>query len=129
MRPPLRIGLAVLVGLWCLGCSKAPPTLAGGKPVRYWVEALHDPDAKVRKKAAFKLGNVGPADPAALPALLGALGDRNTAVRCEVILALAKFGPAGREALPVLAKMKQHDRDARVRLYASKAVERLEGER
>jgi hypothetical protein len=129
MRHSLTIGLALLLALGVMGCGKAPPTLAGGKPVRYWVEALQDPDAKVRKKAASKLGNVGSADPAALPALLGALSDREATVRCEAILALVKFGPSASEALPKLADLKQHDRDARVRLYAGKAVERLEGER
>src|SRR6516165_3376545 len=80
--------LVVLVS----GCGKAEkPLMAGGKPVGYWVEALRGPDARLRKQAAFKLGNVGPADPSAFPALLGALKDPDARVRCEVILALLKF--------------------------------------
>lgn len=125
MRHALLIGLTLLVGLGGLGCGQAPPLLAGGKPVRYWIESLQSRDARLRKKAAFKLGNVGPADPAALPALRTALADPDAAVRCEVILALVKFGPAARETLPVLAEMNQRDRDVRVRQFAARAVERL----
>lgn len=128
MRHSLTIGLTILLGLWCGGCGKAPPTLAGGKPVSYWIAALQDADAKVRKKAAFKLGNVGTADPAALPALIGALDDRDAAVRREAILALVKFGPAAKEAIPALTALQHKDRDAQVRAYASKALEKLQAE-
>jgi HEAT repeat protein len=127
MRSWWLIGM-VLASVCCGGCGESRPTLAGGKPVAYWVSALHDPDAGVRKKAAFKLGNVGPADPAALPALRGALEDRDAAVRCEAILALLKYGPAAREAVPALEEMQRRDPSARVRQYAAKAVEKLRGE-
>lgn len=124
MKRPLMVGLMVLAG-GVAGCGESRPTLAGGKPVAHWVEALHDPDARVRKKAAFKLGNVGTADPTALPALVAALGDRDAAVRGETILALMKFGPVAREALPPLTELQRRDPDARVRQYATRAVERL----
>jgi HEAT repeat protein len=121
------MGLLLVLAV-CCGCGRAPATLAGGKPVRYWVEALHDRDAKLRKKAAFKLGNVGPADSAALPALVGALDDPDPAVRSEVILALIKFGPAARDALPKLIDLQRRDRNAQVRQYASRAAARLQTE-
>ena len=70
----------VLAGL-AAGCNRAQPTLAGGKPVTHWTTAIRDPDPKVRKEAAAKLGNVGPADPSALPALMGALKDPAAMVR------------------------------------------------
>jgi HEAT repeat protein len=107
------------------GCGKSPPTLAGGKPVTYWVEALRDPDARQRKTAAFKLGNAGPADPAVLPALLAALQDPDPVVRREVILSLVKFGPAAREAVPVLEGLGERDPDPEVRAAAAKGLERL----
>ena len=122
----LLIAGAVVLALLAAGCREARPTLAGGKPVGHWTAALRDPDARVRKEAAFKLGNVGPADPAALPALTGALKDPDPGVRREAILALLKFGPAAREAAPALAQMRQHDRDAQVRSYAARAVEKLQ---
>ena len=109
------------------GCTEPPPTLTGGRPAGHWVEQLRaSPDAKVRKEAAFKLGNVGPADPSALPALTAALKDRDAAVRGEAILALVKFGAAARPVVPALADLRDHDRDPKVRGYAAKAIEKLQ---
>jgi HEAT repeat protein len=112
---PLLLGIA--------GCGGGPPlAMAGGK----WANALRDPDASVRKKAAFTLGNIGPADPAVLPALVEGLRDADAGVRCEVILALVKYGPRAKEALPVLSELREHDREARVRDYAGKALDKLQ---
>lgn len=121
----LLLFAALPLALAC-GCTASQPTLSGGKPVDYWVESLRSsPDAKLRKEAAFKLGNVGPTDSKALPALVSALKDRDAAVRCEAILALVKFGSAALEASAVLAELRQHDHDPRVRTYATKALEKL----
>jgi HEAT repeat protein len=114
-----------VVSVLLSGCGQSPPTMAGGKPVSHWVEALRDPDAKVRKTAAFKLGNVGPADAAVLPALVQALKDRDPAVRRESILALVKCGPEAGQAIPVLTDLQQRDRDPQVRSYAARAVQKL----
>jgi len=125
MKPRVFVPLlAVLLS----SCSKERPMLAGGKPVSHWVEALKGPDAKLRKTAVTKLGNVGPADEVVLPALLGALEDTDAAVRREAILALMKYGPGAREAVPRLVDLKRRDRDAQVRSYAARAVEKLERE-
>jgi HEAT repeat protein len=99
--------------------------LSGGKSVDDWVQALAGPDARLRKTAVLKLGNVGPADPAVLPAVLGALEDRDAGVRREAILALMKYGDGARQAAPILAAMRQRDADARVRSDAAKALQRL----
>jgi HEAT repeat protein len=124
MKSFLRMGLAALPAVFLLGCGKAqPPDL--GKQVERWVQALNDPDAKVRKNAILKLGNVGPGDAAVFPALVGALKDRDAGVRREAILALMKCGPGAKEAIPALAEVQQHDRDAQVRTYAAKALDRL----
>jgi HEAT repeat protein len=116
--------LIVLVAAALSGCDRARPTLAGGKPVSHWIQALQDSDPKVRKTAVFKLGNVGSTDPAALPGVTSALRDRDAKVRVEAILALMKFGPAAREAIPELTALRQ-DRDAQVRTHADKALARL----
>jgi HEAT repeat protein len=123
----MRLFLAAAVVVVLSGCGQTPPTLAGGKPVGYWVRALQDPDARLRQKAAAKLGNVGPADAAVLPALLGALEDRDPGVRCEAMRALVKFGPEAGEAVPILTAMRQRDRDARVRAHAAQALRKLQG--
>jgi HEAT repeat protein len=115
------VGLAILAS----GCGQTQPTMVGGKPVSQWLKALQEPDAKVRKTAVVKLGNVGTADPAALPAVIGALKDPDAAVRCEAILALVKCGPAAAEAIPALTDLQQRDPNAQVRHYAAKAIEKL----
>jgi HEAT repeat protein len=110
-----------LLALFAAGCGPSPPAMAGGK----WAEALRDPKVTVRKKAAFTLGNIGPADPAVLPALTRALKDADPAVRREAILALVKCGPAARDAVPTLEELRRRDRDPQVRAYAGRALEAL----
>jgi HEAT repeat protein len=127
VRHFLRLAVVGLA-LWAGGCGKARPTTAGGKPVSHWVQALQDPDARLRKKAAQKLGNAGPADPAVVPALAGALKDRDARVRAEAALALMKMGPAAQGAIPALAEAHK-DPDPRVREYAVKALERVQAAR
>ncbi len=89
-------GLILLLVVMIVGCHKAQPTMAHGKPVGEWVQALHSPDARTRKKAASVLGNVGAIDPAVVPALTEAMRDRDAGVRAEVVLALTKIDPAAR---------------------------------
>jgi hypothetical protein len=120
----MRRILLVILLIALSGCGKTQPTMAGGK----WAEALRSPDAKVRKRAAFTLGNIGWSDAAVLPALMGALKDSDAGVRCEAILALLKYGPGAREALTKLEEMRRQDRNAQVRQYAAKAVEKLRSE-
>jgi HEAT repeat protein len=123
-----RLVLAGLLLVICGGCGPKPPTLAGGKPVQHWVETLeHSTDVKQRKEAAFKLGNVGTAEPAAFPALVAALKDSDAKVRCEAILALLKFGAEAQDAVPVLTELRELDADSKVRTYAERALEKLQG--
>jgi HEAT repeat protein len=120
--------VVVLTGAALLnGCGKPAPPLAHGKPLGDWVQALKDPDARLRKKAAGVLGNVGAIDPAVVPALAGALKDRDPGVRGEAAQALLKIGPDAREAGPALAEAQQ-DRDPKVRACAAKALQRIRGD-
>src|SRR6516165_8224641 len=105
----MRIVVTCLLIMLLSGCGKPKTILAGGKPVSHWLEAVRDPDPRVRKTAIFKLGNVGPSDADVLPAVTAALKDPDAAVRREAILALVKFGPAAKEAAPILIDMRQHD--------------------
>ncbi|HEY1343170.1 MAG TPA: HEAT repeat domain-containing protein [Bryobacteraceae bacterium] len=118
----MAVGLAILA----VGCGQSRPTMVGGKPVQEWRQALQDPNPKTRKKAATKLGNAGAVDSTVIPALVGALQDRDAGVRAEAVLALLRIGPAAREAFPALREMARTDKDARVRAYAAKALEKLQ---
>jgi HEAT repeat protein len=122
----VRLFAAVLVAVWACGCSGPPhPTLAGSKPVGHWVDELKSPDPKHRKEAVAKLGNVGTADPAAFPAVCGALKDADPKVRREAVLAVLKFGETAREAVPLLEDVRKNDRDPQVREAAARALEKL----
>ncbi len=122
MRPTL---IAILV-ISLNGCSTGPAAPDTGARVRHWLEALRKPDARVRKEAAFKLGNLALTDPAPVVlALTAALNDPDAAVRCEAILALLKCGPAAGEATSRLTYAQRKDRDAKVRAYAAKALNTL----
>ena len=117
----MRRCLLVVLLLPLAGCEQAPLPLAGAR----WAKALHDPDIRLRQKAAFTLGNIGPSDPAVLPALIGALKDADAGVRTQAILSLVKLGPAAREATPTLAELRQRDGSARVRACAAQALTKI----
>jgi HEAT repeat protein len=123
----VMLGVIVSLAVCASGCQNSQPTLSGGKPVSHWVQALRDPDPKVRKEAAFKLGNVGTLDPSVLPALIEALKDRDAGVRREAILALLKCESESREADSALEDLRDHDPDPEVRRYAAKALVKLHG--
>lgn len=114
--------LVALLMVALAGCTGRPPTQAGGKPVRYWVQELDSSDPHRRRAAVEKLGNVGPADSAARPGVLRALRDTDARVRKEAVVALAKFGPPDPEAVTVLTELKANDPDAQVRNYAGRAL-------
>jgi HEAT repeat protein len=117
--------LGTCVATFVFGCHAQPPTVSGGKPVAHWLAAVNDPDARLRKAAVFKLGNIGPADAAAFPAVVAALGDREPAVQRAAIVALLKFGDQAKEAAPTLRAMHEHDPDAHVRDDAGRALANL----
>jgi HEAT repeat protein len=124
----MKFVLAAILAIACASC-RAQPVPDTGARVQHWIADLRQPDAKLRKEAAFRLGNLAQSDPAVVvPALTGALKDADAAVRCEAILALLKCGTAARPAAAELSTLRQHDRDVRVRDYAAKALEKLGNE-
>jgi HEAT repeat protein len=126
-RTSLAVGAVVLM-LLAGGCGPGRPTLAGGKPVAYWVAALQEPSPPARRKAVRKLGNVGRADAAVVPALLRALKDPDAGVRREAVWALAKLGRDAEPAVHALAELGRQDGDPRVRAEAARLLERLRRE-
>ena len=127
MKLPFRHLPIVLIAVSCVlsGCGKSHVVLSGGKPPSYWVASVTSPDAKLRRTAVVKLGNVGDADPAVVPALVGALHDTDPRVRGDAVLALLKAGPAAKQGLCDLEDLARRDRDANVRGYAARAIEKL----
>ena len=121
---PLVAAAALTAGC---GRDSGPKELYfSGQPVSHWLEAAKSPDPKVRKKAVDVLGNVGPADPATIPALAEAVKDKDPAVRDAAVLALSKIGPPAAAALPVLREATK-DSNPTVRAHAATAVERVGG--
>ena len=131
LKPSLRLALLSIALLCFTGCGKKSPELlsVSGKPIEFWLDALREggTDSPQRIKAIKALGNVGPAHPAAIPALIKALDSPEIAVRVEAVLALLKNGPHAKEALPVLQRMAQSDKEANVRSYAEKAIAKISG--
>jgi HEAT repeat protein len=123
----MRLITAAVLVISLAGCTTTPAPDSGAR-VRHWIETLRQPDAKQRKQAAFKLGNLGLTDPATVvPALIGALRDEDAGVRSEAILALLKCGPTAKDALPQLSEVQRKDGDVQVRSYAAKALAKIEG--
>ncbi len=126
MRPAAFLLMLIL----CLfGCSRSDvpkEKYFGGEPVEHWLVAIKSPDSKVRKKAADVLGNVGPADPRSVPALIEAVKDRDAKVRDAAVLGLSKIGPPASSAESVLEEATK-DRDPSIRSHAATALERVRG--
>lgn len=120
---PLSLALGLVAFGGCY--SEKQPLLAGGKPVDHWIERSRDPSDRVRKEAVAKLGNVGNADPAVLPALIAAVKDKDSAVRREAIVGILKYGPEASDARESLTIVQTNDSDPAVRAFAARAVQKL----
>jgi HEAT repeat protein len=120
--------LVVLTVALASGCArKSGPVTAGGRPAAEWAANLTSSDPAVRKKAARELGHIGAADKAAVPALVGALKDKDAGVREAAVLALLAIGPPAVDAAPALTEVRDRDPNPKVRQEAGKAVDRIRG--
>ncbi len=123
-----RAFLLLVFGL-AAGCGRTDgpkEKYFGGEPVEHWLEAAKSADPKARKKSADVLGNIGPVDPRAIPALIEAVKDRDANVRAAAVLGLSKIGPAAVAAEAALGEATR-DKDASVRTHAATALERVRG--
>jgi HEAT repeat protein len=128
MRPAVLL-VTLFMCLIGFGCSRSDvprEKYFRGEPVEHWLEAIKSPDPKTRKKAADVLGNVGPVDPRAVPALIEAVKDRDAKVRDAAVLGLSKIGPPASSAESVLEEATK-DKDLTVRAHAATALERVRG--
>jgi HEAT repeat protein len=120
---PIMAMLAIILQTGCGGNDG--PLMSHGKPVAHWLQELKKADPKARKQAVVALGHVGKADPAAIPAVIGAVQDRDPTVRDAAVLALLNIGPDAKDAVAALTEA-SHDKNATVRSHAVKALERIQ---
>jgi HEAT repeat protein len=124
-----RMTLLVIPLLVMLGCNRSEvpkEKYFSGKSVEHWMDGIRSPDPKTRKKAAEVLGNVGPVDSRAIPALSGAVKDPDPKVRDAAVLSLSKIGPMAISTADVLQEATK-DQDPTVRSHATTALERVRG--
>ena len=112
---PLFLVLAAL--------SAAPEPTFLDKPVAHWQRQLDQPDAKLRRAAAFALGKLGSDARAAVPGLVRALDDEEKTVAEAAAFALSEIGPSAAAALPALLRILDDPQaDARMRRGAACAI-------
>lgn len=78
-----------LIGLMMSGCGSAENGQQAH--IKSLIKQLGDGDAFVRLKAAYALGQIGPAAKEAVPALIMALGDESTDIRAKAAWALGQI--------------------------------------
>ena len=81
---------------------------------------LHDPDVRLRLRAADQLAKLGPAAAPALPDLIAALGDTRD-VRGAAAYAISQIGPAAAPATSELARLLMDEWSGN-RVYAAMAL-------
>jgi hypothetical protein len=85
-----------------------------------------DDDKRIRSAAARALSRIDPTVVAAVAALVEALDSDSEADACE---SLGRMGPVARAALPALeAKVRQWEKDERLRAAAAEAIKKIRGE-
>lgn len=149
MRAPLRLAGLVVSLVAILACWQSPDRRAAnlvedlhnpdaaavdravrqlvemGEPaVPALIDALKDPEARVRNAAASALWGLGPKARNAVPSLAEALADNDDGVRLGVVMALESVGRDAAAAVPALARAVR-DRDGNVRLWAAKALAKI----
>ncbi|MFP6612524.1 MAG: HEAT repeat domain-containing protein [Pirellulales bacterium] len=89
--------------LFLLGTLPIVPAAAvqqQGLSTKQWIVKLADDDKQVRRRAAYALGQMGPAAAGAVPALTTAADDKNIEVGWYALQALGQIGPAAAAAVP-----------------------------
>ena len=77
-----------------------------------------------RRNAVEALGNIAPATPDAVPAVITTLSDADERVRRNAAVTLAKMGQPANEAIPALMNC-LNDEGRYVRYYAAVALRRI----
>lgn len=90
-----RMGCVVLLSLGAVGCRESETAK--------WSKQLSSVDAKEREVAALELGKLGPVAEDSVPALIGALADKEPRVVSASVRALRAVGNGAWPARPALA--------------------------
>jgi HEAT repeat protein len=117
----VRSGFVLLLGLLaCAGCGREKSTdeLIGD------VKSSQEKDRIIAVRTLTqRQGDAAQV----VPALIEALKDKEGDIRLSAAIGLGGFGERAKEAIPAL-QAAQHDRDARVREAAGKALSRIDPE-
>lgn len=89
------------------------------------VQALRDPDQRVKELSAQAVGLIGPAAAVAVPELVRLLADPAEGLRNTACTGLAGIGPLARDALPALRNALADSRPD-VRRSAQSAIDKIE---
>ena len=115
-----RTGFILLLGLMaCGGCGRQ-------KSTDELIGDLNAPQERDRLIAVRLLPEHRADAAKVVPALIQALKNKAVDVRLSAAIGLGGFGEQARDAIPALQAAAQHDRDARVREAAGKALSRID---
>jgi HEAT repeat protein len=81
---------------------------------------------QLRRKAIETLGNMRPADPKTISALVALLDDSDALVQWQVIDALGKFGERAKAAASKLGQLRQNHPDEKIRVSAGEALKKVD---
>lgn len=112
------VAVAAAQALWGLSKDKLA--------IQVLVDQLGDLERRIRRQAAFVLGEIGPAaaEAEAIHALTEALSDAHPSVRRQAATTLGKIGQKAKSSIPKISELLQDD-EAPVRKAAASALEKL----
>ena len=127
--------LSVLAIVLCSGCGnvekqakekKKEQATYEGKRIKQLAKDLTIPSLHPieRRKVAIALVKIGPA---AVPALIGALKDKDGYVRQSAAYALGRIGPVAKDAVPALQAITKNDPERAARKAAAMALKKIQG--
>ena len=120
MRALLMLALALALA----GCRQEK--VHKGKTTSAWVQEVKEGRwGPERWRAAMALGEIGPEAREALPALIGALDDKDHVVRWATAGALSRFGTDAEPAIARLQELEQKDPNRAVREAAGATLRAL----
>jgi HEAT repeat protein len=114
----IRTRFVLLLCLLAVGCGKK-------KPTPELIADLRSPREKGRVIAVRLLAQRTGDSAQTVPALIGALKDKENDIRWSAAIGLGRFGETAKEAIPAL-QTGLRDRDVRVREAAGVALSRID---